>query len=167
MAKNILKEEVNIGDVQYEWTVKEYEQHERGRNWYWVMGTIGIALAVYGVIVGNYLFALITVLFGIILFMQDMVPAMDVYFAITNTGVVIGKKYYRYSELSKFWIIYNPPFTKNLYFAQDNVLKHRTQIPLYDYDPRPIREYLALYLEEDLEQEEEPLSERMGRILKI
>ncbi|EKD43029.1 MAG: hypothetical protein ACD_72C00496G0003 [uncultured bacterium] len=167
MPKNILKEEVNIGDVQYEWTVKEYEQHERNQRWYWVMGGIGIALAIYGVLAANYLFALITVLFGIILFMQDMVAPMDVYFAITNTGVVIGKKYYRYSELSSFWIIYNPPFTKNLYFGQDNILNHRIQVPLYDYDPMPIREYLALYMEEDLDQEEEPLSERMGRILKI
>ncbi|MFA6424053.1 MAG: hypothetical protein WCV83_01930 [Candidatus Magasanikbacteria bacterium] len=167
MPKNILKEEVNIGEVQYEWTVKEYESHDRSQKWYWIMGGLGIALSVYGVIAGNYLFALITVLFGIILFMQDMVAPMDVYFAVTNTGVVIGKKYYRYSELTGFWVIYNPPFTKNLYFSQDNVLNHRIQVPLYDYDPMPIREYLALYLEEDLDQEEEPLSERMGRILKI
>ena len=167
MPKNILKEEINIGEVQYEWTVKEYEQHERNQKWYWIIGGIGIGLAIYGVLSANYLFALITVLFGIILFMQDMVAPMDVYFAITNTGVVIGKKYYRYSELTTFWLIYNPPFTKNLYFSQNNVLHHRIQVPLYDYDPMPIREYLNLYLEEDLDQEEEPLSERMGRILKI
>ncbi len=167
MPKNILKEEINIGEVQYEWTVKEYEQHERNQRWYWIMGGIGIGLAIYGVLSANYLFALITVLFGIILFMQDMVSPMDVYFAITNTGVVIGKKYYRYSELTTFWLIYNPPFTKNLYFSQNNFLHHRIQVPLYDYDPMPIRDYLNLYLEEDLDQEEEPLSERMGRILKI
>jgi hypothetical protein len=167
MPKNILKEDVNIGEVQYEWTVKEYEQHDRNKNWYVIMGMIGIALAAYGVITANYLFALITVLFGIILFMQDMVAPMDVYFAITNTGVVIGKTYYRYSELSNFWVIYNPPFTKNLYFSQSNVLKHRMQIPLYDYDPRPLREYLAQFLDEDLDQEEEPLSDRMSRLLKI
>jgi len=167
MPKNILKEEVNIGEIQYEWTVKEYEHHDRNKRWYLVMGLLGIAFIVYGVLSANYLFALITVLFGIILFMQDMVSPMDVYVAITNTGVVIGKKYYRYSELSSFWMIYNPPFTKNLYFSQDNVLNHRIQVPLYDYDPMPIREYLSLYMEEDLDQEEEPLSERMGRILKI
>ncbi len=167
MPKNILKEEVNIGDVQYEWTVKEYIQHERHQNWYWIMGAVAILLVIYSVVTANYLFALITVLFGIILFMQDMVSPMDVYFAITNTGIVIGKKYYRYSEINNFWIIYNPPFTKNLYFGQNNVLKHRMQIPLYDYDPRPIRDYLTQYLEEDLDQEEEPLSDRLSRVFKI
>jgi len=167
MPKNILKEDVNIGQVQYEWTIKEYTQYSRGKNWYWIMGLVAVTLAGYAVFAGNYLFALIIVLFGIILFMQDMVAPMDVYFAITNTGIVIGKKYFRYSELSSFWVIYNPPMIKNLYFSQESVLKHRIQVPLLDYDPRPIREYLTQYLEEDLEQEEEPLTERLSNILKI
>jgi hypothetical protein len=167
MPQNILNTDVNIGDVQYEWSVKEYEQHDRSKNWYVVMGLLGAALIAYGVISGNYLFALITVLFGIILFMQDMVTPMEVYFAVTNIGIVIGKKFYRYGELNNFWIIYNPPFTKNLYLSQNNVLRHRIQVPLYDFDPRPIRDYLNQFLEEDLDQEEEPLSDRMSRLFKI
>lgn len=167
MPQNILNSNVNIGDVQYEWSVKEYERHERGKNWYLIMSVLALLLIGYGVVSGNYLFALITVLFGIILFMQDMVEPMEVYFALTNTGIVVGKKFYRYSELNNFWIIYNPPFTKNLYFGQNSILRHRIQVPLYDFDPRPIREYLVQYLQEDLEQEEEPLSDRMSRLMKI
>lgn len=167
MAQNILNSDVNIGNVQYEWSVKEYERHERGKNWYVMMGLLGAVMVAYGVVSGNYLFALITVLFGIILFMQDMVEPMEVYFALTNTGIVVGKNYYRYSELNNFWIIYNPPFTKNLYFSQDSLLRHRIQVPLYDFDPRPIRDYLNQFLEEDLDQEEEPLSDRMGRLMKM
>ncbi len=167
MPQNILNSDINIGDVQYEWNVKEYERHERGKNWYVMMGLLGAVMVTYGVVSGNYLFALITVLFGIILFMQDMVEPMEVYFALTNTGIVVGKKYYRYSELNNFWIIYNPPFTKNLYFSQDSILRHRIQVPLYDFDPRPIRDYLNQYLQEDLAQEEEPLSDRMGRLMKM
>ncbi|MCX6780401.1 MAG: hypothetical protein NT034_04490, partial [Candidatus Magasanikbacteria bacterium] len=149
MSQNILNSEVNIGDVQYEWNVNEYERHERSKNWYVAIGILGAILVGYGVVSGNYLFALITVLFGIILFMQDMVEPMEVYFALTNTGVVIGKKYYRYSELNNFWIIYNPPATKNLYFSQNSLLRHRVQVPLYDFDPRPIRDYLNQFLEEE------------------
>lgn len=167
MPQSILNEDVNIGEVQYEWSVKEYERHERGKNWYLIMGLFGAAIVAFGVLSGNYLFALITILFGIILFMQDMVEASDVYFAMTNTGIVVGKKYYRYSEINNFWIIYNPPFTKNLYFSQNSLLHHRIQVPLYDFDPRPLRDYLGQYLEEDLEQEEEPLSDRMSRLMKI
>jgi hypothetical protein len=96
-----------------------------------------------------------------------MQEPMDVYFAITETGINLGKKYYRCNELSNFWLIYNPPEVKNLYFGLNSVVKHRLQVPLLDFDPRPIREYLNQFLTEDLEQEEEPLSDRLARILKI
>ena len=167
MPKNIFKEGVNIGEAVYHWTVKEYDQHDREKGWYLIAGILGVAFVSYSIIVGNYLFALIIVLFVIILFMQDMVAPIDVDFVITNTGIVIGGKYYRYSELKNFWIIYNPPMVKNLYFSTESLVKHRLQVPLLDYDPRPIRQYLNQFLEEDLEQEEEPLSDRVGRMFKI
>jgi len=167
MPKDILKEEVKIGEIQYEWAVKEYEEQDRSERWYWLAAILGIIFIVYSIFSANYLFALVTVLFGIILFMHDMVAPMDVYFAITNTGIIIGKKFYRYSEFSGFWVIYNPPFTKNLYLSRNSLLHHRIQIPLYDFDPRPVRDYLSKYLDEDLSQEDEPLSDRLGRIMKI
>ena len=49
----------------------------------------------------------------------------------------------------------------------NNILKHRLQVPLLDNDPRPIREYLNEFLVEDLDQEEEPLSDRLGRMFKL
>ena len=109
MPQDIIKNEVDIGDVVFEWTVKEYEQHDRERRWYILMGVIGVLLVGYALISGNYLFALIIVLFGIILFMHDMVEPMEVPVVITETGIVIGKKYYRFSELASFWMIYDPP----------------------------------------------------------
>lgn len=167
MPQDITKEGVNIGKIVYQWTVKEYEEHDRDRRWYWLMGIIGGALVLYAIIATNYLFALVIVLFAIILFMHDMVAPIEVPFVLTETGMVLGKKYYRFSELKTFWIIYNPPEIKNLYFSLDSFVKHRLQVPLLDVDPRPIRDFLNQYLQEDLEQEEEPLSDRIGRLFKL
>ncbi|MDO8509580.1 MAG: hypothetical protein Q7S24_00370 [bacterium] len=167
MSQDITKNEVNIGEVIYQWTVNEYERHERDRRWYIVMGFICVTLVVYALIAANYLFAMIIVLFAIITFMHDMVEPMEIPFLITNTGIVLGKKYYRYSELENFWMIYDPPAIKNLYFTLNSVVKHRLQVPLEDNDPRPIRDYLNEFLEEDLEQEEEPLSDRYSRVFKL
>jgi len=167
MPQDIIKNDVNIGEVEYQWSVSEYVKHSREKRWYLIAGIIGLALVVYAVIAGNALFALIIILIGIILFMQDMVEPMDVPMAITNTGIVVGSKYYRWSELKNFWVIYDPPTIKNLYFGLDNLLRHRIQIPLGDNDPAEIRDYLNQYLEEDLDQEEEPLSDRLGRIWKL
>lgn len=167
MPQDIVKNEVDIGDVVFEWTVKEYEQYEHEHRWYVLMGIIGVALVAYALISGNYLFALVIVLFGIILFMHDMVEPMDIPVVITETGIVIGKKYYRYSELASFWMIYDPPAIKNLYFGMNGLFRHRIQVPLLDNDPRPIREHLNQFIEEDLEQEEEPLSDRISRLFKL
>ncbi|MDO8626267.1 MAG: hypothetical protein Q7K39_02285 [Candidatus Magasanikbacteria bacterium] len=165
MPNDLTRENANIGRVVYQWTVKEYEEYERGRRWYLVIGGLALALVLFAVFTANYLFALIIILFGIILYLHDLQTPLEVPFALTDVGIILGKKFYRYSELGNFWIIYNPPEVKVLYFSLGNFLRHRLQVPLLEYDPRPIREHLSLYLVEDLDQEEEPLSDRVGRLL--
>ncbi len=167
MPINLNKEDANYGEIIYQWTVKEYEKYNRGKRWYVSMGVVAILLVLFAFFTANYLFALLIILFGMILLMSDMREPMDIPFAITNTGIIIGDKYYRYSELSNFWIVYSPPAVKNLYFTFSSVLRHRIQIPLMNYDPRPIRDYLIQFLEEDLEQEEEPLSDKISRLFLL
>lgn len=167
MPKNITKEDVNFGKIIYQWTIKEYQKYERNRRWYIFMGIIGLFLIGYAIFTSDYLFALVIVLFVIILFLGDLQEPLDISFALTNTGILVGNRYYRYTELNNFWIIYNPPEVKSLYFSFNNLLKHRLQVPLMDYDPRPIRELLSQYLAEHVEQEEEPMSDRISRIFRI
>ncbi|MBI2037936.1 MAG: hypothetical protein HYT15_03365 [Candidatus Magasanikbacteria bacterium] len=167
MPINLNKQEANTGDLVFSWTVKEYEEHDRSPRWYLVMGLIGAALLLFSVISGNYLFALIVVLFGIILFLQDTQRPMEVFFGVTEAGLIVGDKYYPFKELSKYWIVYNPPEVKNIYFVTTSILKHRLQVPLLDNDPRPVRDFLNQFIVEDVDQEEEPLSDRLGRVFKI
>lgn len=167
MSHDLTKEQINVGRVVYEWTVKEYEQHDRSRRWYMVVGGFGIFCVVWGLLTSNYLFALIIILFGIVLYLHDIQTPFEVPFAITETGIILGRKYYKYTEIKDFWVIYNPPDVKNLYFTLNGIVKHRLQVPLLNYDPRPVREYLRKYITEDLEQEQEPLSDRLGRVFKI
>lgn len=156
-----------MGNAVFAWGVNEYEKHDRPKRWYVIAGIIGVALLLYAVISGNYLFALVVVLFGIILFLQDVQAPLEVSVALTDTGVIIGSKFYPFSEFKNYWIIYNPPEVKNLYLATNSLIKHRLQIPLLENDPRPIRDFLNQFVVEDLEQEEEPLSDRLGRLFKI
>jgi|WetSurMetagenome_2_1015567.scaffolds.fasta_scaffold140601_2 hypothetical protein len=167
MPKNLANEDVNYGQIIFQWVVKEYEKHERGKKWYIIAGLLAAALLVCAVLTGNYLFTLIIALAFIILFLQDLQQPIEVPFAIAETGIIVGNKFYSFSDFTNFWLIYNPPEVKNIYFLSNNLIKHRLQIPLMDNDPRPIRDYLAKFIKEDLEQEEEPLSDRLGRVLKL
>jgi hypothetical protein len=167
MPKDLTRESVNTGEVVYEWVIKEYEEYDRSTRWYISMFVLGAALIGYALYTANYLFALILVLFGIVLYLHEMQSPLDVYFAITQTGIIIGKRFYRFSELTNFWVIYNPPVSKNLYFRLGGTIRNRLRIPLLNYDPRPIREVLLQFIEEDAEQEDEPISDRLARVFKI
>lgn len=167
MPIDLTKSDAKAGKIVFEWVVREYEKYDRDRRWYIASGILGVALLAYAVLSGNYLFALIIALAGIILFVEDMQEPLSVSFAITETGIILGKKFYRYGELKDFWIIYNPPAVKNLYFGLNGLVRHRLQVALGDVDPRPVRDYLSQFLSEDLTQEEEPASERIARMFKI
>jgi hypothetical protein len=167
MPINLSKAKANTGSAVFSWVINEYEKHERNKRWYIIAVLTGVALLLYSIISGNYLFALIVALFGIILFLQDVLQPMEVSFAITEAGIVVGEKYYPFKEVVNYWIIYDPPTVKNIYFSTGNILKHRLQVPLLDNDPRQIRDYLNKFIVEDLEQEEEPLSDRLGRMFKL
>lgn len=167
MPKDLTKEQANTGKAVFEWHIKEYEQYDRSRRWYFIMVALSLLLVAYAMITANYLFALVIILFGIVLYVHEMQEPIDVYFAITETGIIIGRKFYRFSELEGFWMIYNPPEVKNLYFRLKNLVRFRLKVPLLDYDPRPIKEFIGRFLKEETEHEEEPLSDRLARVLKI
>jgi hypothetical protein len=167
MPQDLTKEQINFGEVLYSWTFKEYEKHVRSSRWYWIMSVIGLAFVVYAVLTQDYLFAIIVVLFAIVIFLQDKNEPQEIPFAIVQTGIIVGNNYYRFSELKDFWIIYNPPEVKILYFGLKNVIKHRISVPLFDIDPRPIHEFISRFVTENLEEEDEPFSDKMGRLLKL
>ena len=67
MPKNVADNNLTIGEVVFSWSVKEYEQYVRDRRWYLVAGGIAAILLIYAVLSANYLFALIVILFAIVM----------------------------------------------------------------------------------------------------
>lgn len=167
MPKDLTRERVPTGAVVYEWWVKEYEQYERSRRWYVVMFALAGFCVLYGLFTSNYLFALIIILLGIIIYLHELQVPLMVYFAITENGVILGKKFYRFSELKDFYILYNPPVIKKLFFSLNNTVKYRLVVPLLDIDPRPVRAYLGRFVSENTAIEDESTIDKLARALKI
>jgi hypothetical protein len=101
------------------------------------------------------------------MYLHEQQRPLELNIAITENGLVVGNKLYRYSELENFWIIYEPGEVKNLYFVVSGVVKNRLTIPLVDMDPRPIRRYLSQFVVENAAEEEEPFSDKLTRVFKI
>ncbi|HQF57126.1 MAG TPA: hypothetical protein PK831_01325 [Candidatus Magasanikbacteria bacterium] len=163
----IIREDTLIGDILKEWTIQEYEKYNRGILWYIIMGGLGIFFVVYGVVTRDFLFSLIIILFAIILFLQAHQDPKQISFKITELGVVVGNRFYSFSELDSFFIIYNPPDVKTLFLETKEVLKPMIRVPLLDMNPVDVKNVLRAYLPENFERENEPLSDRAARNWQI
>lgn len=153
------------GDPIFQWVVEEYERHVRGTLWHVLTISVGILLVIYALATDNFLFAIIIILSGIILFLQSAVEPAKVPFAITELGIVLGNRFYEYNEFRAFYMIYNQE-TQTLFFDTKAALRPDLRIPMGDQDPVEIREELQAMLQEDLEKEE-PLADRAARHWKM
>jgi len=150
------------------WTVSEIEKYEKNKGWYLLAGIITIAILIYSFITANFLFAVIIIIAAIVVILNEGREPEKIKFTITDEGVKVGKKFTDYDELKNFSIIYRPRRDiKRLYFEFKNGLRPRISIYLDNINPLKIREILLKYLPEDLERENEPLSESLSRFFKI
>lgn len=160
-------EQTLIGDVLHEWTIQEYDHHDRNLFWYVFMIGLGLILVLYGMLSGNFLFALIIILFAIILFLQSHQTPLQVSFQIAELGILVGNSFYTYSEFENFYIIYEPPEVKTLFIETKSTFRPILRIPLLDMNPIEVRLTLKQYLEEDTSKEEEPLADKLARTWRI
>jgi hypothetical protein len=169
MEGSVNKEEnkVDPGKVLLNWVFPEYEKHERNLSWYIVSFSVGAFLFLYSITHDNFIFPIIIILAGVILINSLRGEPRDVDFSITDKGVLLGRNFYEYDSLSKFWIIYKAPQVKKLYFEVDNIFHTQLIIPMGNVSPLELRDLMNKYLEEDIDKENEPLSEALGRFLKI
>lgn len=162
-----ITKESAIGQIFHEWSIPEYESFERPKRWYVTMGILAIFLIIYGLFSGNFLFALIIILSAIILFLQDNQAPVSVRIALTGSGVVVGDRLYEYKELGHFYMVYKPPVVKMLFIETNSLFRPTLRIALLDENPLEIRSVLMEYLEEDIEKEEEPMSDTIARDWRI
>lgn len=151
----------------YSWQFKEYEQYERSIWWYLLTIAIGGALVIYSILTANFLFAVIVIMAGILLVIQHRHIPENINLTINHRGITLNNKNYPYKEIEKFWIIYEPPTTKRIYFIFKNFIRPRLSIPLFDQNPLEIKNFLKLYLQNDPYENNEPLSESLRRLIKF
>jgi hypothetical protein len=165
MAEDNTNQELQPAAVLLEWEYPERPVYERGRLWYIFMGLAGLGLLIYAVYSANFLFALMVIMFGLVIYITASVRPANQPFIITEQGIVIGNSEYRFREIEKFWFYYEPP-VKALYIELKG-LTGRQRIDLMDQDPNQVRELIGQFVPEDLEQDEEPLSDILSRLFKI
>lgn len=155
------------GAILHSWKFPEYPSYQRGRRWYLTTSIIGAALVIWAIATSNYLFGIIIILVGVIFVAQSRRPAHEVVTQITEDGIVMGQNFYRYADVKNFWIVYEPPHIKKVYFRFKESLRPLLALPLEDENPVNIRRSLRRFIDEDLNEDTEPSADSISRLFKI
>ncbi|MBT4335642.1 hypothetical protein HOD65_04210 [bacterium] len=155
------------GEILAKWNFQEFTQYERSKKWYfWIFVLIAFCL-IYSIVTINFLFAVIIIIGTITFVLINRREPEQITFSITEDGIEVEDRYFPFEEISNFYIIYQPPEVKTLFINFKSATRPRMPIPLENQNPLDIRKLLTEYLEEDLDKEDEPISEGLSRWLKL
>jgi hypothetical protein len=154
-------------EPQLSWNIPEYRKHKRGKKWYIVAVALLSLLLIYSVFSSNFLFAIILIIVSITMLLHDRKEAQEILCEIAENGITIGAKHYSYNLFKSFWLYYEPSETKMLFLEFKTAVRPRLSIPILNKNPLKIRALLLEHLTEDIEKENEPLSEQINRLLKL
>ncbi len=111
------------------WSALEYEHKERSKDWFWALGVIVFATSATSIIYGNYFFALLIVLSGVLLgYFANKHPDM-VDFELSDKSLKIRDEIYPFENIKSFWINREAP---TLYIRSERVFVPIISIPLQD-----------------------------------
>ena len=157
----------DFGKILVAWEVDEYPNHDRSRVWYVLGAILGVVLIIYAIATANFLFAVIILMSGIIILLSTFRPPEKIGVAVTSLGFIIGETFYEFKDIKDFSIIYNPPEVKNLYLDFHKLWHPLISVPLESTDPNQVRECLLPFCLENLERDEEILTDVVKRVYKL
>lgn len=167
MSEKIKKEDESHGKILLSWKFLEHPQYQRKKSWYVISGLLLLVFMIYAIFTSNPLFAIFLFLFGLIVFLHAKRPPLELEFKVFEDGIMVGSKFYEWTEIKNFHLVYQPPKTKRLYFDLKNVFVFDVSVSLERQDPLKVRKILKEYLDEDTERKEENIVDKMNHWLKI
>ncbi len=143
------------------WETEEYYFQEKTSDWYWVVGIIGISIAILAMIFGDTLFALLILIstFALALFASKRPHVVR--FEVSKKGIMIERTLYPYATLDSFWVEDNRHIgtPSKLIVKSRKAIVPLIAIPLDGIDPDDVRDFLLDNLLED--HHPEPLGQKI------
>lgn len=156
-----------MGEPVFAWNGTEYSFEERGSDWYWALGIVAAAAIVTCVLFGNILLALVIFAGAATVALQAAKPSRDHYFAVHEEGIVIDDRLYPYGDMRDFSVLefIDPEQPPALSIKTNHILAPHLLIPIHDYDPVDVYEYVNVHVPEGAH--EETLVDRIVALLRF
>src|SRR5512141_1166647 len=87
-----------------EWSALEYEEKERSKDWFWALGIIVATSSIASIIFGNYFFAALLILSGLLLGFFAIKKPDTVTYELNDKGLKIRTRLYPYENIKSFWV---------------------------------------------------------------
>lgn len=160
-------EEIDVGEALLAWETWDRPPHDHSRRWYITAGIIGGLFLVYAIASANFLFATIVLMMGLLIILDHSKKPERINIIVTDAGIVYDDHWFPYEEMKDFSIVYQPGVAKILYIDFLRMWKPLLHIPVEDMDPNILRETLLNFVFENLDREEETLTDHMRRLYKF
>ena len=154
-------------EVLLEWDTPEFIPLPRGPLWYTVAGIVMALLIGYALYTESLTMAIVFVMLAaVFLLTQNRQPGM-LNIRFTEMGVHLGSRYYSYHQINSFWMIYQPPYVRSLYFRIADGKQYKViKVELNHQNPTEVREVLLREIPE-IEGAHEPFSDTLSRLLRL
>ncbi len=147
------------------WETPEFIQYKKNRLWFIIAIAIFIILVIFAAVTRQWLMAAVIVLVGVVIYIFTQQKPKTVSFSISHAGISFGERFYPYSEIKSFWVVYEPTI-RTLNFELTRRFSTIITIQLLEQDPLPIRKFLKKYLPEEKSRGED-INDRISRFLRF
>jgi len=146
--------------IAFAWETDEFEFKEKRKDWYWIVGAVGVILIIIAIIMHNYLFAFLIGIGGFLMITLASKQPLSMPVIVSEKGVQIYDDMYNYESLFGFWITTNKKGEPVLLLLSDKRISPIVSIIIDDeIDPMDVREYLLQFIEE--QEMKESLTDRI------
>lgn len=165
-SHKIAHAEIHRERVLHSWTGPEYEHNEKTIFWFIAAGIVALALAIYGIVSGGWSFSLAIVAFCAAYYAFHRHLPERVEIKITNHGVWVGRHFFNYAKLRKFWIVSDAPFVERLYLRAKVHFHPDIVVSIARQNPVVIRNALREHIPE-WEEGDEPFTDTLVRLFRL
>ncbi|MBI4160078.1 hypothetical protein HY504_02840 [Candidatus Wolfebacteria bacterium] len=137
----------------FQWRAPEFDYHPQKSLTLFLFGALLCAGGVAALFFKNFLFAVLLAISGGLVIHHSSRRPRELHFYISPRGVKIGRRIYQFEDLNSFWILYDPPHSRELIIESKKALMPVIRAPIGETNPLEIRKVLIRFLKEEKHEE--------------
>lgn len=148
------------------WRTLEYPYAEKGRDWFWAVGIVAVALAVASLILGNALFGALIIISACAIFLHAVRKPAYIRCEVGKRGFMVENTLYGWKDMEAFWIDDEAgDIVPLLHLKTKKPFSPYLSLPLRREDAAKLRGFLGRHISE--ERFNEPLSHQLAEIFGL